>query len=180
MLVFPMKPFLVSNVYSANYLQTHMGPLLWIFICIITGVISGIWIAHTSFKSRIAPAILLALAVHGFFGACFTWSEAAGKENLKYHYQGTIAFEYNPSDRQYYIHHDGKFINALDDVYGFDPSLLNQPEYDSCYVYLIETPVFMGFLSNHNWHNKYTYRQGRDILLEHRTVDKVEINEGKD
>jgi len=156
-----------------------MGPLMWLSLCVSVGILAVVWTKHGSSKIRFIPITLILLAIAGFILGLLTWEDNSGKEHLKYHFVEKVPFEYNPSDREYYIHYNNEFINAEAGVYGFSERYLEKPEYDSCYVYKVETPVFMGFLDNHKWHEDYVYRQSRDILLEYRSVDKVEIHEGE-
>ena len=158
-----------------------MGALSFIFLLIGVGVISAIIIKHGGKSGRVITVPLLIICIIGAALAIGSWHDAAGKTNLKYHYVSTIPFEFNPSDRDYYIYHEDEFKKADKWVEGFSTHHLKEPAYDSCHVYRVETPTFfLGFLNNEEWHPKFEYRQSQDILLQHREVEKVKINEGKD
>lgn len=157
-----------------------MGALTFIFIIIGVGIIASIVIKHGNKTSRSIATPILIMCILTFIISIVCWNEAAGNQNLKYHYEATIAFEFNPSDREYYIYHEDEFKQASKYVEGFSQKHLQDPLYDSCHVYRVETPVFFGFLNNQGWHPRFEYRQSQDILLQHREVEKVKIDERKD
>lgn len=157
-----------------------MDPLFFIILCaavIIASIATFVNVKKIPKIINYLLGLLIFSGIAAIIATIASWSSNGGQENLIYHYVGKIPFEYNPSDQEYYIYHEDKFKNSSESVYAFSKEMLNNPDYDSCYVYKVETPTFLWFLNNQKWHHKYKYRQSRDILLEHRTIDKVSIHE---
>ena len=156
-----------------------MDPLVAIIALVII-VITAISILVNAKTNAFVDKLLIGLLITGIISICIVivfWVRNSGEESLKYHYVGKIPFEYNPSDQEYYIYHQGNFKNSKEYVYGFSTQLLENPEYDSCYVYKVEAPVFLGLFTSQYWVRDYKYRQNKDILLQHRAIDKISIHE---
>jgi hypothetical protein len=121
--------------------------------------------------------VMLILAIVSIF---FVFIATVNIENniARYEHVETLPFEFNVADRQHYFYHQNKYLEASEYVKSFDSELLQYDEYDSCYVYkTIPLTYFFGLLSKKDFIDEFVYRQSEDLLLKHKSIDKVEINE---